>query len=351
MSYTISKEFALGANEGSSQKTRGGMIMFHSTANVGASARNNAIYEKNNWDGGSRGANYSAYVAYIAGDGVVYQVGEPGYVQWGAGPTANAIAPVQIEMEESADSAKQLRIYNTTIELIRDMCKKWGVAYTFEANSYTGVQTHRHVAQMNGETDHTDPWSPLARIGKTKAQVAADIAHGAGKVKTTAAKASTPAKKPATAKKAVSVNVVYAFHALGGDWLDDVTNFSAKDSGYAGTPYGKFDLLTVKVSHGSVKYRVHELGKMPNDWEAWVYKSDKGDTVNGCAGEVGAIIDGIQVYYTTPENEDYRQAYYRVQTTHRAGWLNVVCDDNSFAGEYGEPIDHFQLAVRPSNPF
>lgn len=120
MSYTLYSTYALAANEGSSQRTTGKMIVFHSTANLDASAKNNAAFEKRTW------SSNEAYVHFIAGDGVVYSVGGVGYVAWGAGQTANAIAPVQIEMEESSDAAKQLRIYNTTIELIRDMCKSWG---------------------------------------------------------------------------------------------------------------------------------------------------------------------------------------------------------------------------------
>lgn len=338
MSYILDNTYALGANEGSSQRTTGKMIVFHSTANLDASSKNNAAFEKRTW------SSNEAYVHFIAGDGIVYSVGGVGYVAWGAGQTANAIAPVQIEMEESSDKAKQLRIYNTTIELIRDMCKKLGIAYTFEANSYTGVQTHRHIAQMNGETDHSDPWSPLARIGKSKDQVAADIAHGAGKVTAT----NVPAK-PAATKSAVITNVTYDLHQLNGTWLGEVTNFSSDPvNGFAGNPNHAHDALVVKVSHGSVKYRVHT----PQDgWLPYVTGYDRGNAANGFAGIMGHAIDGVQIYYTTPAGETFQQAYYRSQTTRRAGWLPAVRDDTDFAGMLGEPLDRIQIKIGTANPF
>lgn len=351
MSYTLNKQYALGANEGSSQAATGKMIVFHSTANIDTSAANNAAYEKREWNGGNRGPQYAAYVHFIAGDGVVYQVGEPGYVAWGAGPTANGIAPVQIEMEESSDNAKQLRIYNTVIELVHDMCKKYGIAYTFEANSYTGVQSHRHIAQMNGETDHTDPWAPLARIGKSQAQVAADIKSGVG----TGIAASVTPTKPAT-KATAKINVTYALRPIGSSWLPDVVNFGTGADGYAGLPNHAHDLLCIKADHGTVKYRTHTLGA---GWEAYVSKGDKRDTVSGCAGVPGKAIDGVEIIYLTPAGEEYRQAWYRSQTVARSGWLGTVCDDgksicgytDSYAGMIGEALDRLQIFIGTNAPY
>jgi N-acetylmuramoyl-L-alanine amidase CwlA len=324
------------------------MIVFHSTANLDASAKNNASFEKRTW------SSNEAYVHFITGDGIVYSVGGVGYVAWGAGQTANAIAPVQIEMEESSDKAKQLRIYNTTIELIRDMCKKLGIAYTFEANSYTGVQTHRHIAQMNGETNHTDPWAPLARIGKSKTQVAADIKNGAGKV--TATTVTQKPAKPATTKKTIVPTVTYELHQKGAGWLGAVTNFGSGSNGFAGNPNHQHDAFMAKVSHGSIKYRVHILG---GGWLPFVTGYSHTDANNGYAGAIGKAIDAVEVYYITPAGEVPLQAWYRSQTVARSGYLGVVCDDgtsikgytDSYAGIFGEPLDRFQIKIDDGDPF
>jgi hypothetical protein len=72
----------------------------------------------------------------------------------------------------------------------------------------------------------------------------------------------------------------------------------------------------------------------------------------------GSTIDAVQAYYTTPAGSTLRQAWYRSQTTARAGWLNPCCDDGTslpgydgFAGVYGEPLDRLQISINNHNPF
>ena len=92
-------------------------------------------------------------------------------------------------------------------------------------------------------------------------------------------------------------------------------------------------------------------------WLDYVSKGDRNDTVNGCAGIAGHTIDGVRMYYVTPGGEEYKQAWYRSQTTARAGWLDTVCDDGStyggddYAGFYGEPLDRLQVCVTDGNPY
>jgi hypothetical protein len=169
-----------------------------------------------------------------------------------------------------------------------------------------------------------------------------------------ASKPTVPSK-PATKPKVTAVTVKYALRGLNGAWLGDVTNFNnSNDNGYAGNPNHQHDYLTVSVSHGSVKYRVKTA---QDGWLGWVTKSNKKDLVNGAAGVAGHAITGVQIVYNTPSGETYQQAYYRSQTTKRAGWLAVCADDgsikgfDSWAGEDGEPLDRLQVKIAPSNPF
>ena len=103
-----------------------------------------------------------------------------------------------------------------------------------------------------------------------------------------------------------------------------------------------------------LKYQVHTV---EDGWLDWVAKGDRNDTVNGCAGIAGHTIDGVRMYYVTPNGEEYRQAWYRSQTTARAGWLDTVCDDGStyggddYAGFYGEPLDRLQVCVTDGVPW
>lgn len=192
--YTVDNTYALGTYEGSSQPTTGKMIVAHSTANVDASAANNAAFEKRTWN------SNGAYVTAIAGDGIIYNVGAPGYMSWGAGPTANALAPVQVEMEESSNVAKQRRIYNTYVAYIRDMADKYGIPKTLDDGSLAGIKTHAWASNYFGETDHTDPYGALTRIGINQTQFRSDLMYGVSGNPTT-----TPTK-PVTSVPAASSN-------------------------------------------------------------------------------------------------------------------------------------------------
>lgn len=165
-----------------------------------------------------------------------------------------------------------------------------------------------------------------------------------------------PSKPSGNGKDLGAVTVRYGLHTKNGGWLDEVVNFNnTNDNGYAGVPNGEHDYLYIKVDKGSVKYRVHTVG---GGWLPWVTKGDKNDLVNGCAGIAGRAIDGVQIYYTTPDGYNYQQAWYRSQTTHRAGWLGVCCDDGNsasgydgWAGMLGEPTDRLQIKIGDRNPF
>lgn len=167
---------------------------------------------------------------------------------------------------------------------------------------------------------------------------------------------STKVPSPSIPNKPnAKVNVTYALRKLNGSWLNTVTNFSGGSDGYAGEPSNRHDLLMAKVNHGTLNYRVHTS---KSGWLDWVSKGDKSDIVNGCAGEKGQAIDGVQLNYITPKGEAYNQAYYRSQTTERKGWLRVACDDgnsvegfDNFAGVLGEPLDRLQISISDHSLF
>lgn len=152
----------------------------------------------------------------------------------------------------------------------------------------------------------------------------------------------------------VRVPVHYSLHLKGGGWLDEVTDFGSGDDGFAGYPCRQHDLLCTRVDRGTLKYQVHTI---EDGWLDYVTKGDRNDTVNGCAGIAGHTIDGVRMYYVTPDGEEYKQAWYRSQTTARAGWLDTVCDDGTtyggddFAGILGEPLDRLQVCVTDGVPW
>ena len=159
--------------------------------------------------------------------------------------------------------------------------------------------------------------------------------------------------KPSTGSSGLKAwsdpTITYELNYYGGGWLGAVKDFNnANSDGYAGWAYHKHDLFRAKVSKGSIKYRCldHSSGK----WTGW--KKDW----QSC--EVASYIDGIQAYYTTPDGYEHKQVWYRSQTTKRAGWLAVCCDDGTTYGQYdgwcgikGEPLDRIQMKIADSNPF
>ncbi|MDT2737675.1 N-acetylmuramoyl-L-alanine amidase [Enterococcus pseudoavium] len=168
--YEVNNEFNLGTNEGSSIRANPNYIVAHDTANASATGRNEATYMKRNW--------MNAYTSYIVGDGIVYQVGEPGYVQYGAGSYANANSPVQIELQATRNAALFKQNYKVYIDLIRDSAKRFGIPLTVDNPiGGKGVISHQYVS-TNWWGDHTDPYGYLASMGVSQAQFANDVKNG-----------------------------------------------------------------------------------------------------------------------------------------------------------------------------
>ena len=169
--YSINNEFNLSANEGSSQLANNRYILLHETANETATGRNEAQYMKRSW--------YNAYTAYIVGDGgIVYQVGQPGYVQYGAGSYANANSPVQIELQHTHDKNTFEKNYKAYVELARDSAKKYGIPLTLDTPyNQSGIKSHLWVTQ-NIWGDHSDPYGYLSEMGVSKTKLANDLVHG-----------------------------------------------------------------------------------------------------------------------------------------------------------------------------
>ena len=138
--------------------------------------------------------------------------------------------------------------------------------------------------------------------------------------------APQPAPQPTPAQR----HVHYALHAKGGDWWPEVTDANGSgDDSYAGAPFTEHDMFYI-YGDGVKRYRVHTK---EDGWLDWVYKADKNDSVNGCAGIWNHTIDGYEI------DGDVK---YRAQTVAREGWLETVTGLQDYAGWYGEASDKFQ---------
>ena len=220
--YSIDKTYSLESYQGSPYKANNNYIIIHEIGVDNSPAINNAIYMKRNW--------MNANTAYIVGDGgKVYQVGKPGYIQYGAGSYANANSPVQIELARTWDKATFEKDYKAYVDLIRDSAKIYGIPLTLDtAYNNRGVKSHLWVTQ-NIWGDHVDPYGYLARWGVTKEKLAKDIANGVG--------GNTETVKPPVKPEKPSNNNGFRYKVgdtvkFGGVYLDSTNASNAKGVNY-----------------------------------------------------------------------------------------------------------------------
>jgi hypothetical protein len=120
--------------------------------------------------------------------------------------------------------------------------------------------------------------------------------------------------------------------------------------GFTGTAGKAITDIAIKVSKGSVKYRVHVKG---GSWLPWVTGYNTSDYVNGYAGN-GKAIDAVQVYYSTPSDVVNALGYYKAKylvSPLTKGFYSYQYDtettngQDGYAGSYGNTIDRFQILL------
>ena len=135
----------------------------------------------------------------------------------------------------------------------------------------------------------------------------------------------------------------YRVRGKKGGWYPPVRNLSD----YAGAVGDAITDIAVKVSRGSVRYRVHIQG---GGWLPYVTGYDIGNAANGYAGN-GQAIDAVEIYYETPDDiRPYRKAKYRVSPLGGGYWpwqydRETNGSQDGYAGMFGRQIDRFQLTI------
>lgn len=139
------------------------------------------------------------------------------------------------------------------------------------------------------------------------------------------------------------VDFIYSVRA-GGVIYQEVINLN-DFAGVIGVPITD---VAIRVSKGSVKYRVHVKG---GSWLPYVTGCNWNDPDNGFAGN-GQVIDAIEVYYNTPADivasHGYQKAQYRVSPLN-GGYYSWQYDNETgggqdgYAGAFGLAMDRFQL--------
>ena len=125
-------------------------------------------------------------------------------------------------------------------------------------------------------------------------------------------------------------------------WLPEVKNLED----FAGFEESPITDIAIRVSAGSVKYRVHVIGA---EWLPYVTGYNINDHVNGYAGN-GKSIDAIEVYFYTPDGYVVKRAKYRIAPC--SGSYYPYQYDNEtgngqdgYAGVFGVKIGKVQLCI------
>ena len=188
--YVVNTDYELGTYEGDSRLAYHNIIIAHETGNPNntgyLAGRNEAAYMKNHY--------YDAYTHYIVeNDGsTVYQIGEPGYVEWGAGPSANVNSPVQIELARTNNYNTFIKGYQVYVNLLRQKADEYGSPKNLDSWALQGIKSHLWTSRNWGETDHGDPIGYFAQWGISYDQFQHDIAYGVG--------SNAPTNKPQPTK-------------------------------------------------------------------------------------------------------------------------------------------------------
>ena len=133
-----------------------------------------------------------------------------------------------------------------------------------------------------------------------------------------------------------------------GKWGEEILGLS----GFSGAHKQAISAIAMKVSEGSLKYRVHMRGSR---WLPWVDGSDYdiNDDIKGYAGIKDRVIDCVQIEYTGPN--DYKACYkvrpqgsgrfYDFQFNTETGKAKEGYYQDGYAGFYGYAIDGIQITL------
>lgn len=288
-------------------------IIVHNTAND-ASAQNEVAYMQRN--------KSSTSFHFAVDDKEIVQGIELNRNSWNCGDGTNGTGNrqgISIEICYSKSGGDRfIKAEQNTVDLIVKLLKEygWGIKQVTKHQDYNGKYCPHRTLDMG--------WDRFLNMIREKLGESGN----------------EPEKEPAESRK---IDVTYRARA-NGRWLPEVKNLND----YAGNIGRAITDIAIKVNAGKVKYRVHTKGH----WLPWVTGYDINDFKNGYAGNKTPI-DGVQVYFSTPDDvRPYQQAYYRVSELNKGyfAWQEDTSTKNGMDGYAGNvdgtAIDRFQIQIK-----
>lgn len=272
-------------------------------------------------------ANYG-----IDSNGRVGMYAEENYRSWASSDRSNDYKAVTIEVANDGNADTDWHVSDKAlaklIDLCVDICERNGIRkLNYTGDSKGNLTRHNMFAATTCPGPYLQSKFPY---------IAEEVNKRQGN--------SEPEKEPAESRK---IDATYRVQT-DGRWLPEVKNLED----YAGNKGKPITGIAIKVSKGKVKYRVHDAKK--KKWLSWITKYDINDFYNGFAGNgKGYPIDGVQVYFSTPDDiRPYQQAYYRVSELNKGyfAWQEDTSTKNGMDGYAGNAdgtaIDRLQIQIK-----
>jgi len=275
----------------------------------------------------------------IGADGRVGMYVEEKNRSWCSSSNANDQRAVTIECASdlTAPYAFKTVVYNKLVDLCVDICKRNGKTKLLFLGSL--AKTEAHSVKSNEMLLTAHRWfASTACPGDWMYSRLDDLASAVTSKLSGSKENTSTATKPTTS---TLPDVTYKVKTKKHGWLSAVKN----TEDYAGYENSPIIGLAMKVSKGSVKYRVHVKG---SSWLPFVTGYDTKDDDNGYAGN-NKEIDCIQIVYTAPSGKSY-QVKYRVAPIggNYYDWQRgkeTTDGQDGYAGAKGRSIGKVQITL------
>lgn len=150
-------------------------------------------------------------------------------------------------------------------------------------------------------------------------------------------------KAPASPKAQTKTQVTYQTHQISErTWSSPVTQYNQTDTnGYSGVIGKSIDMVTMKVSNGSLTYRAHRNGK----WGAAITGYSTTDT-RRYAGSAKQPIDAVTIKATGIKGT-LRYRVHKKKDNKWGNWITGYSTTNTdkYAGSFGKEIDAIQIGI------
>lgn len=279
-----------------------------------------------------QGCNIKKFTKYnpVTGASCNYVVGYDGSIglcvdeanrSWCTSNKANDHRAITIEVASETKHPYKVtdKAYNALIELVADICKRNKIKKLVWSTNKKDRVKHLNGCNMTVHRDYANKACPGEYLYNKHGEIAEKV------------------NKLLGVKRDDTIHVTYKAYA--GKWWADIVDCNDDNAqGYAGVQSRNMTALMAKPDKGTLKYRVHRVGK---DWLPWV------ENHSDYAGVRGKAIDAVQMRLVGVEGYE---VMYRVSPSANKGWYGWCTGltdktGDGYAGVFGNPVDCIQIKI------